>query len=100
MATIEDLEKPSTNQSPGFREIVEAIRPAVEQSKHENGTEFAWDLLQRAVRANIRASIDRLTHGSKLLGQLVRKEELSIVGAEYSLATGVVEFLPALTNDT
>ncbi len=100
MATIEDLEKPSTNQSPGFREIVEAIRPAVEQSKHENGTEFAWDLLQRAVRANIRASIDRLTHGSKLLGQLVRKEELSIVGAEYSLATGIVEFLPTLTNDT
>jgi len=98
MATIEELEKPSTSQSPGFREIVEAIRPAVEQSKHVNGTEFAADLLEQAVRANIRASIDRLTHGSKLLGQLVRKEELSIVGAEYSLATGIVEFLPAPKN--
>lgn len=72
----------------------------MEQSKHENGTEVSADLLQRAVRANIRASIDRLMHGSKILGQLVRKEELSIVGAEYSLATGIVEFFPALTNDT
>jgi len=100
MGTIEDLEKPSQNQSPGIREIVEAIRPAVEQSKHESGAEFEADLLERAVRANIRASIDRLMHGSKFLGQLVRKEELSIIGAEYSLATGIVEFLPARTNDT
>ena len=52
------------------------------------------------MRANIRVSINRLMHGSKLLGQLVQKEELSIVGAEYSLATGIVEFFPALTNDT
>jgi len=94
MATIEELEKPSTNQSPGFREIVEAIRPAVEQSKHENGAELAADLLERAVRENARASIDQLTHGSELLGQLVRQEELSIVGSEYFLATGIVEFLP------
>jgi len=61
---------------------------------------FAADLLKRAVRANIRAPIDRLMHGSELLGQLVQQEALSIVGAEHSPATAIVDFLPALSNDT
>jgi carbonic anhydrase len=52
------------------------------------------------VRANIRVSIDQLMHGSELLEQLVQQEELSIVGAEYSLAAGIVDLLPVLSNDT
>jgi carbonic anhydrase len=49
-------------------------------------------LVDQAVRANIRASVDHLRHGSQVLEQLIQDEGLRVVGAEYSLETGVVEF--------
>jgi carbonic anhydrase len=52
-------------------------------------------LLQHAVRANIRASVDHLRHGSEVLEQLIQEGGLRVVGAEYSLETGVVEFFDA-----
>ena len=48
--------------------------------------------MRQAVRANIRASVDHLRHGSEVLEQLIANDGLLIVGAEYSLETGVVEF--------
>jgi carbonic anhydrase len=50
-------------------------------------------LLEAAVEANIRASVTQLRQGSDILKQLVESRKLLIVGAEYSLKTGVVEFL-------
>ena len=44
------------------------------------------------MRANIRASVDHLRHGSQVLEQLIQDDGLLIVGAEYSLETGIVEF--------
>jgi carbonic anhydrase len=44
------------------------------------------------VRANIRASANQLRHGSEVIEQLIRTEGLLVVGAEYSLETGVVDF--------
>ena len=49
-------------------------------------------LLERAVRANIRASANQLRHGSRLLEQLIADAGLVVVGAEYSLETGLVDF--------
>lgn len=51
-----------------------------------------------AVRANVRASVNHLQHGSELLEQLIRKDGLLVVGAEYSLETGVVTFLDGDSN--
>jgi carbonic anhydrase len=48
--------------------------------------------VREAVRANIRASADQLRHGSAILEQLVETNGLRVVGAEYSLETGVVDF--------
>ena len=45
-----------------------------------------------AVRANIRTSVDHLRHGSALLEELIARDGLLVVGAEYSLETGRVEF--------
>jgi len=50
------------------------------------------ELLHQAVRANIRASADHLRHGSQMLERLISQEKLLVVGAEYSLETGIVEF--------
>lgn len=49
-------------------------------------------LIKHAVRANVRASASHLRHGSEILEQLVEKGEILIVGAEYSLETGAVDF--------
>jgi carbonic anhydrase len=92
IATIEDLQKPATNQTRGLRAIVDRVRPSVEALL---GTDLRHDLttlVKRAVRANIRASADHLRHGSQVLEQLIREDGLLVVGAEYSLETGVVEF--------
>jgi carbonic anhydrase len=91
-ATLEELQRPSENQSRNLRAIVDRVRPSVESLL---GTELRHDreaLLRQAVRANIRTSVDHLRHGSELLEQLIQEGGLRVVGAEYSLETGVVEF--------
>ena len=52
--------------------------------------------MQSAVRANVRASAGHLRHGSDLLEQLIARDGLLVVGAEYSLETGVVDFFEGL----
>jgi len=99
-ATLEELERPSENRSPNLRSIVDRIRPSVEgllETEHRHDSDM---LLQRAVRANIRASADHLRHGSQLLEQLIQNDGLIVVGAEYSLETGVVEFFDGLPQQT
>ena len=92
LATVEELGRPTENQSPNLRAIVERIRPSVEGLLATELTGDMHALVKEAVRANIRASADHLRHGSQVLEQLILDDRLLVVGAEYSLATGVVEF--------
>ena len=92
LATVEELQRPTDNQSRNLRSIVDRIRPSVEALL---ATELMQDpdaLVRQAVRANVRASANHLRHGSEVLEQLIQKEGLLVVGAEYSLETGVVDF--------
>jgi carbonic anhydrase len=92
LATLEELQQPGRNESRNLLAIVDRVRPAVEGLL---ATELAHDvdaLVKEAVRANIRASVDHLRRGSPLLEQLIRDDGLLVVGAEYSLETGVVDF--------
>lgn len=93
LATLEELEQPTASRSPNLRRIVDAIRPAVEDLFQVSQGDHREDLVQAAVRANIYASVDQLRHGSEILENLIREERLQIVGADYSLETGIVEFL-------
>jgi len=95
-ATLEELHRPSESRSPNLHAIVDRIRPAVEDLL---GTELDDDpeaLLRAAVRANVRSSVRQLQHGSAILEQLIRERSLHVVGAEYSLASGIVEFFDGL----
>jgi carbonic anhydrase len=91
-ATLEQLTRPSREQSRNLRSIVDRIRPAVEGLLEHGPPLERPTLEQQAVRANIRMSAAQLRHGSELLEQLIEKEGLRVVGAEYSLETGVVDF--------
>jgi len=92
LATLEELRTPTENQSHNLRAIVDRVRPSVEgllatDLRHEPDA-----LVKEAVRANIRVSVNHLRHGSQVLEELIQDEGLLVVGAEYSLETGVVDF--------
>jgi carbonic anhydrase len=92
LATLDQLQRPAENQSPNLRSIVDRVRPSVEELLQTDLRHDPEALVQRAVRNNIRASADHLRHGSRVLEQLIQDNGLLVVGAEYSLETGVVEF--------
>jgi carbonic anhydrase len=92
LATLEELRQPAGNQSRNMRSIVDRVRPSVEGLL---ATELKHDpeaLVRHAVRANIRVSANQLRHGSEILERLIEDDGLLVVGAEYSLETGVVDF--------
>ena len=92
MATLEEVLGRGTTQSRNLRSIVDRVRPSVETVIAGRGEDDPDAIMRDAVRANVRASTSHLRHGSELLEELVRNEGLLIVGAEYSLETGVVTF--------
>lgn len=92
LATIEELQRPGENQSRNLRAIVDRVRPSVEALLATDLRRDLDTLITEAVRANIRASVDHLRHGSEVLEQLIHDEGLMVVGAEYSLETGAVDF--------
>jgi carbonic anhydrase len=95
-ATLDELQQPVENQSSNIRSIVNRIRPSVEVLLSDESPHGSQLLIERAVRANVRYSVEQLRHGSEILENLVEKEGLLIVGAEYSLETGEVEFLDSV----
>ncbi len=89
-ATLEQLRRPKENQSHNLHSIVDLVRPSVEDLLAMNLRHDA--LVHEAVRANIRASVNHLRHGSEIIERLILKDGLAVLGAEYSLETGVVDF--------
>lgn len=90
--TLQQLQRPVENQSRNLRSIVDFIRPGI-VGLLSTDLKNNHDLLAReACRANVRASVNHLRHGSEVIESLIQKDGLMVVGAEYSLETGVVDF--------
>jgi carbonic anhydrase len=97
-ATVDELEGQASPESENLRFIVGAVRPAVEPLMT---TPLARDhdaLMKEAGRANVRATVHHLRHGSPLLEKLISEKGLVVVGAEYDLATGRVEFFDGVPD--
>jgi len=92
LATLDELERPSDQRSPNLRAIVDYIRPSIAELLETDLRHDKAALVHHAVRANIRASVNHLRHGSRILENLMQNDGLLVVGAEYSLATGEVDF--------
>jgi carbonic anhydrase len=99
-ATMEELTGHASSESQNLRSIVDMVRPAVATVLDDHRDDPLPKLLSRAVRANVRASANHLRHGSSLLEQLIRKQGLLVVGAEYSIETGIVEFFDGVPVST
>jgi len=92
LATLDELTRPADYQSRGLLFIVDRVRPSVEALL---ATELRGDpqaLVAQAVRANVRASVNHLRRGSRILEEHLQDGRLVVVGAEYSLESGIVEF--------
>jgi len=98
-ATLDELQRPTENQSRNLRSIVDRIRPSVEGLLATDLEHDREAVIERAVRLNIRASADHLRHGSEVLEQLIREDGLLVVGAEYSLETGEVDFFDSMPTE-
>jgi len=94
-ATLDELRRASGTPSRNLRSIVDRIRPAVEPLLAGHAAN-ADGLMREAVRANVRMAAAQLRHGSGLIEGLVRSDGLLVVGAEYSLETGAVDFFDGL----
>jgi|SRR5580765_4166313 len=92
-AAVEELLDGATNQSRNLRSIVDRVRPAVEGVIAGRRNVDRKTIVRDAVIANVKVSVDHLRHGSELLEKLIQTDGLVIVGAKYSLDTGVVAFL-------
>jgi len=96
LATIDELTRGSDNTSRNIRSIVDRVKPSVQSiisTELKNDTDA---LVKAAIRANVRASADHLRHGSEIIEKSIEDDGLLVVGAEYSLETGTVDFFDGL----
>lgn len=91
-ATLAELTKQESHRSPNLRAIVDRIRPAVEPILREHGSSDYEPIINDAVRANVRHSVNRLRHGSLIIENMIDDGDLTVVGAEYFIETGRVLF--------
>jgi carbonic anhydrase len=88
-ATVQAIETGLGHGSRNIRSITDRIAPHIEELVRAGPSE---QLLHEATRANVRASADHLRHGSALIEELVGAGRVQVVGAEYDLKTGAVDF--------
>ena len=91
-ATLEEVMGGATIESNNLRSIVQRVRPSVETLLSGRDATDLPTLMDEAVRANVRASANHLRHGSELLERLIKEDGLLVVGADYSLDSGIVSF--------
>jgi len=91
-ATLEIIEHPQKPRSPNLASITDRIRPAIQGLVHTELAQNRERLIQEAMRANVRASVSHLRHGSAILEKMVLQDGLQVVGAEYQLESGEVLF--------
>ncbi|ENU80271.1 MULTISPECIES: carbonic anhydrase [unclassified Acinetobacter] len=91
-ATIDTLMNPESPPSSNLMSIVNRVRPSVEILMQTELKHDLCKLSEHAVRSNVFASVNQLRHGSAVLESLIAKGKMIVVGAEYSLQTGNVDF--------
>ena len=94
-ATVHAIETGMGHESRNIRSITDRIAPHV-AALVQPGDHAA--VIREATRANVRASVDHLRHGSRLLEELVQVGRLRVIGAEYELESGAVHFLEELSR--
>jgi carbonic anhydrase len=91
-ATLEAISRPQDESLHPLRSIVDRVRPAIEPLTFTDLVRDPTALRRQCMRANVRAASNHLRHGSPAIEDAVLKGGLTVVGAEYDLESGVVDF--------
>ena len=91
-ATLSALRFPNPAGGGKIPILVEKIRPSLEPLIRGQKADDNDNLLQDAVRAKIDGSLSILETESQILAELLKKRELTVIGAEYDLGSGKVDF--------
>jgi carbonic anhydrase len=97
-AALASVERADVDPPGSLGSIVDRVRPSVEEALADGAGDDREALLRRAMRANVRASVAALEHGSEVLERRIANDGLLVVGAEYALETGVVDFFHGLPD--
>jgi carbonic anhydrase len=97
-ATLEAIARPHDESLHNLRSIVDRVRPAIEPLTLTDLARDPVALRRQCVRANVRASANHLRYGSPALEQLVLQGKVVVVGAEYDLESGLVDFFDGVPN--
>ena len=92
LASLETIERPGEISSPNLQSIIDRVLPSVAGSVRDGRDLGPDDLVRNAIRRNVRASAAQIRRDSRVLAGLIETDGLRIVGAEYSIDTGEVEF--------
>ena len=90
-ATLDSLKSDKPAPSENIQDILSRIRPHVEYLKDLDLPRETQ--MRKASHSNVMASVDHLRHGSKILEGMANSGQIEIIGAEYDLETGKVEFI-------
>ena len=74
--------------------LLALIRPAIARANGQPG-----DLIENAVRINVENVVRQIRGSTEVLGPLVNRGALTVVGAVYSLDTGKVAWLPDVPSN-
>ena len=91
-ATIEAIAGNIDDISPNVASIVDRVKPAVQPIVEHQQFSDHDDLVHQAMRANVEQSVNDLQNHSPILQSMAANGEIKIIGAEYSLETGLVDF--------
>jgi carbonic anhydrase len=83
-------------ESRNIRAITDRIVPQIRGIVRNPGTMTEAQIARAAMRCKVEGSADDLRHGSQLLEELVLAGQVAVVGADYDLETGKVDFFDGL----
>jgi carbonic anhydrase len=92
-AALEAVQRGTVPESDNLRLIVDRIRPCAERELSRGGSRGRAELVDLVGQANVRSAVDTIRKTPGIIGRLTGEEGLLVVGAQYSLATGAVDFL-------
>jgi carbonic anhydrase len=95
-STVDQLETNRQDVSPHLQVILDFVRPTVDRLVEGGLRDDREELVNQAVRANIQVSVEALLQKSTVLRRLIDEDDLLIVGAEYCLESGEVDFFHGL----
>jgi len=95
-ATVDAVVSSSPALSPGLDSLISTITPAVKTVMANNTNLDTETLIARSIQENVRNSVKELQANSEILKDILINDDLLILGAEYNLETGAVNFFDGM----